>query len=144
MDSVREIADALCRAAHECCHQHGRSARLGGNAPIETEQRGLDRLCAVCDDTLARLVTAYEKTAAGARPADGDADWWHRANALWLASREYVRRHRSCDDRTRRLSGRHPASALEEIHLEFELEASALLALRQASDEYGAARPGVL
>lgn len=144
IDAVREIADALCRAAHECYQQHGRSARIGSKTSVDGEAQGLERLCAVCDDSLARLVAQYEKVAANVRPGPGDEDWWHRANALWHASREFVRRHQSCDSQTRHLAAHHSSSELESLHLEFELEASALLALKQSCDGYCRLRPQAL
>jgi len=144
LDSVREIADALCRTASDCWHHHQRRAQVGAKASVETEARGLERLCSVCDDTLEQLAAAYERAAAAVRPDGANREWWHRANTLWLASREYARRHRSCDAQTRRLSGHHSHDDLESLHMEFELEASALLALRQASDEYCRTRAGVL
>ena len=141
IEAVRELADALCRGADECYHQHERSARLARRSAPVSEERGVEKLCAVCDETLEQLADAYEKTAAQKHPEPSDYTWWHRANALWLASREYARRHRSCDARTRTLATRHSSSELETLHLEFELEASALLALKQACDDYARARP---
>ena len=141
IDSIRAIADALCRAAHECYQQHGRSARLAKETSVDGEAQGLERLCAVCDETLEDLATEYERSAARARPATADEEWWHRANSLWHASREYARRHKSCDAQTRRLGAHHSLSELETLHLEFELEASALLALKQACAGYCRMRP---
>lgn len=144
LDAVRGIADALCRAAHECYHQHGRSARLAEKTAVGAEERGMEQLCAVCDETLERLVAAYEQQAASFRPDGTDDDWWHSANALWLASREYARRHRSCDAQTRGIASLHSPSELEMLHLEFEFEASALLSLRQSCDAYARLRPNAL
>jgi hypothetical protein len=144
LDAVREIADALCRAGSDCYHQHGRSARLIEKAPVGAEERGMERLCAVCDETLEKLAAAYEQQAASFRPDGTDDAWWHSANALWLASREYARRHRSCDAQTRGIASLHSPSELETLHLEFEFEASALLALRQSCEAYGRARPQAL
>lgn len=142
IDDVREIADALCRAAHECYQQHGRTARIAST--VDGETKGLERLCAVCDETLESLVAEYERAAADARPDAEDEEWWHAANALWLASREYARRHKICGAQTRRLAAHHTPSELETLHLEFELEASALLALKQSCEAYRRLRPQVL
>ena len=145
LDSVRAIADALYRAADECHHQHRRSARVLPKSAVDAEEEALGRLCSVCDDSLEKLALEYEKAAATIRPSvRADDPWWRRANALWLASREYARRHRSCDTQTRRVSGAHSANELEALHMEFELEASALLALRQACDDYARERPQAL
>ena len=144
IDGVREIADALCRAAHECYQQHGRNARIASKATVDGETKGLERLCAVCDETLATLVAEYERAAADTRPDPEDEQWWHCANALWLACREYARRHKICAAQTRRLAAHHTPSELETLHLEFELEASALLALKQTCEAYRRLRPQVL
>ncbi|MFI5245082.1 MAG: hypothetical protein ACHQQR_07655, partial [Gemmatimonadales bacterium] len=69
-------------------------------------------------------------------------DFWRAANTLWHASREYARRHRSCDSLTMKRS-KHSSDKLGEITLEYELEASALLALRQAIAAYRKLQPGV-
>jgi len=142
--TLREIADALCRAAHECYHQHHRSSHVLAKSSVDTEERGLAQLCSVCDDTLRNLAVAYETGAAGLQPNGADRAWWHSANQLWLASREFIRRHRSCDAQTRRLAGHHSARELEALHLESELDASALLALGHACADYRRTRPQVL
>jgi hypothetical protein len=56
-------------------------------------------------------------------------EWWHKANTLWHACREYQRRHRNCDESSRQLNS-HKAHKLQELALEYEIEASALLALK--------------
>ena len=144
IDGVRDIADALCRAAHECYQQHSRNARIASKTTVDGETKGLERLCAVCDETLQTLVAEYERAAADARPDPEDEEWWHCANALWLASREYARRHKICGAQSRRLAAHHTPSELETLHLEFELEASALLALKQSCEAYRRVRPQVL
>jgi hypothetical protein len=69
-----------------------------------------------------------------------DEVWWKNANALWLASREFLRRHKGTDVSSRQLK-EHGPGKLGELHTEYELEASALLALRHAADSYRKARP---
>jgi hypothetical protein len=141
LDAVRRHADALLRAAMECCRQHDRLARLQQEGSVELEEDAVHRLCETCDGMLGELARAYEQAAAHVRP-DGEPAWWRRANAMWLASREYSRRHAGCDAGTRRLN-RHRASDLASLHAEFELEGSALLALRHACDAYRSALPDV-
>jgi hypothetical protein len=139
LDFVRQHADALYRAAAECAHQHDRIARLFSGTPLESEERSATALCRACDETLGKLVAAYERAANDVHP-HADEPWWHRANALWIASREYVRRHAGCDELTRRIA-KHSPDELGSLHMEFELEASALLALRQACEGYAKVRP---
>jgi hypothetical protein len=140
---VRARADALYRAAVECCRQHDRAAKLSGSAAEpELEHKHLDALCAMCDGSLAELSKAYEAAAAHVH-VDGDAEWWHKANALWHASREYARRHAGCDALSRRIATKHSADQLAAVQMEYELEASALLALRHAAEAYRKTRPGL-
>src|SRR5215217_2228933 len=137
---LRARADALYRAAIECCHQHDRAAKLFGRSDPELEHQHADALCAMCDGSLAELSKAYE-TAAAHVQLGKDVDWWHKANALWHASREYQRRHAGCDALSKRLSSRHSPEQLATMQMEYELEASSLLALRQAAEAYRKTRP---
>jgi hypothetical protein len=137
---VRTRADALYRAAIECCHQHDRAAKLFNASEPELEHKHADALCAMCDGSLAELSTAYEAATAHVHPPDTEA-WWHKANALWHASREFARRHAGCDALSARLSSRHSSDQLAAMQMEYELEASALLALRHAAEAYRKTRP---
>jgi hypothetical protein len=137
---VRSRADALYRAAVECCRQHDRSAKLFGSSDPELEHKHADALCAMCDGSLAELSEAYEQAAAHVQPGK-EVDWWHKANSLWHASREYARRHAGCDALSKRISTKHSPDQLANMQMEYELEASALLALRHAADAYRKTRP---
>ena len=132
------VADALARSAAECCRQHDRVARIVERSELEPELKFAQQFCELCDSTLQQLVAAYEKAAAGA-PVNGEG-WSRRANALWQASRDYLRRHSACDHLTSRLQ-RHSSADLGALAMEYELEASALLALRHATDAYCKERP---
>ena len=55
---VRTRADALYRAAVECCRQHDRSAKLFQSSDPELEHKHADALCAMCDGSLAELSAA--------------------------------------------------------------------------------------
>ena len=134
-----EKADALFRFAAECCRQHRRYACLVDHDVSDSEQQAALRLVAICDELLLEHVEAYEKRAANEQQ-HREESWFRRANALWMASREYARRHRVSDMESRRLAA-HDARKLGRLTLEYDLEASALLALKQAIDEYRAARP---
>ena len=139
---VRARADALYRAAIECCRQHDRAAKLFGSSDPELEHKHADALCAMCDGSLAELSAAYESAGAHVHPSEEkDAAWWHKANALWHASREYARRHAGCDELSKRLSSKHSPDQLAAMQMEYELEASALLALRHAAEAYRKTRP---
>jgi len=137
---VQDAADALLRAAMECCHQHDRIARIVAKAALEDEVTAAQRMCEACHEALATMSQAYEAASSDIRPSGKDEVWWHKANALWLASREYLRRNGGCDDASRKLK-EHGPERLGELHAEYELEASALLALRQAADAYKGDRP---
>ena len=143
VETVRDCADALFRAAVECCHQADRISRLTAKSAIEEEQEAATELCEACNATLQRLTAAYEKASADVKPTGPDGQWWHHANELWLASREYLRRHRGCDVSSRELK-QHGRDRLNELQTEYELEASALLALRNAAAAYRQDRPGAV
>ena len=138
---VRSRADALYRAAVECCRQHDRAARLhrGADEP-ELEHQHVDAMCAMCDGSLTEMSEAYEAAAADVHP-ERDEAWWHKANGMWHASREYGRRHAGCDAMSRKLSAKHSPVQLRNMQMEYELEASALLALRHAAEAYRKTRP---
>jgi len=138
--AARDAADAMYRAATECCHQHDRVSRIIAKSTIEDELDAVQRLCDGCTETLASLVKSYAETAASVHPTGIDEGWWHRANALWQASREYLRRSSCCDKSTRELK-QHDRDRLGALHADYELEASAVLALRQSADAYKQTRP---
>jgi hypothetical protein len=137
---ARARADALYRAAIECCRQHDRSAKLFGNSEEDLEHKHADALCAMCDGSLAELAEAYEQAAAQLHPPE-DEVWWHKANGLWHASREYARRHAGCERLAKGIATKHSSQRLATMQMEYELEASALLALRHAAEAYRKTRP---
>ena len=141
LEAARVAADAMLRAALECFHQHDRYARLVARPALEAEHRAADETCSVVSSALAQMAEAYGEAAKGLRPNGGpDEDWWHRANALWHASREFARRQ-TCGEPSARQSAKHDSEALADLVLQYDLEASALLALRQAADAYRKVRP---
>lgn len=134
-------ADALCRSAIECCRQHERLSRLVGDGAMSAEQRAARALVATSDQSLAEMAAAYEAAATRAC-AQRDSACWQAANALWLASREYARRQRTSIRAGRDLGdGKHSTARLGELALDYDLEASALLQLKQATDAYRRVRP---
>ena len=133
-------ADGLCRCALECCRQRERLAHLGRVGAIPAEQRASQTLVALCDDALADLVGAYERAADRAHPSRDDA-CWHAANGLWLASREFARRTRTSALAGRSMRDQGERARLTELALDYDLEASALLLLKQAAESYRRVRP---
>jgi hypothetical protein len=138
-DDSRGRADRLFRAATECIRQRERYARLVESGAHDTEQEAALRVACLCDRVLHDAVKLYEQAAATSQETRHD-DWWHKANSLWHASREYERRHADCDKRSQKL-GSHSADKLGELAMQYDLEASALLALRLAVANYRSACP---
>lgn len=136
--AVRDRADTLYRAALECCRQRDRHARAVDNRVSDEEQRATLKLATFCDELLIDAANAYEKSAAHEQ-GFGDSEWWHRANSLWHASREYERRHRCCESTSHKRE--HNSASLGALALDYDLEASALLMLQQACAAYKGARP---
>jgi len=130
----RTQADRMYRAAQECVRQRQRYARLVERGAEEDEQKGALRIACICDEVLSASTTSYEKISATAS-AHRDEEWWHKANTLWHVAREYSRRHEGCDQDSRRFSDHSPAR-LAELTMEYDLEASALLALQHAITAY--------
>jgi len=140
-DSLMERADAMYRAASECHQQHTRYSSLVEKGAPEDDQKSALEMAYIGDDALATAMTAYENEKGHSDGHSGEP-WWHKGNMLWHASREYIRRHANCDGLARRV-GRQSKNRLAELTLSFDLEASALLALRMAADSYRTARPEV-
>lgn len=138
-DPLQDAGDALLRTALEACRQHERVAHLLHRGCPDDELREAAAVCDLTDNHLAARTKAYEAVAAGGKGKTPD-EFWRAANTLWHASREYARRHGSCDALTTRLS-KHSSDKLSELALEYELEASALLALRQAIVAYRRFQP---
>ena len=132
-------ADALARTAHETCRQHERLSRLNGLGVLHAELEAAHALVDTCDLALAECVATYEKRC-GKTPVSDDADVHTRANALWLAARDYLRRHSSAEKASAQLR-QHDVEKLTDLQMEYELMASALLALKQATSAYLTLRP---
>ena len=142
-ENLQRRADALYRAAVECHRQRQRYACLVEHRASDSEQRAALRLAGLCDENLVERIASYDRAAShcGAdRGGFADSPWWHKANGMWHASREYERRHQDAD-RTAGQITEHSASDLAHLSMEFDLEASALLALKHAIDGYKACRP---
>ena len=144
-DVYFQRADALYRCAVECCRQHERLARLLDLGAHAVEQKAAQKAVSLCDETLAEMTAAYEKAATRAHPADEDESW-HKANTLWHASREFARRSRTCDLAALKMGDHdeHSSARLGELAMDYDLYASALLALRHATEAYMKVRPAQL
>lgn len=131
---VRAQADQLFRAASESVRQRERYAKLVASSADDSELESTLRLASLCDELLGHAAQSYEDAATS---DDGAADepWRHTANSLWIASREYARRHHEVNESSRKL-GQHSPSKLTELALQYDLEASALLALDHALSAY--------
>lgn len=137
--TICDKADILFRSAAECCRQHRRYARLIEMGTDETEQIAALHLVVASDEQLTRAGAAYESSCMTVNGERRD-DWWHKANNLWHACREYARRH-SLSDRASGEFRAHDVTKLTSLGVEYELEASALLALQHAVDAYRKLRP---
>jgi hypothetical protein len=139
-DTACNLADALARAAHECARQHERLGRCLELGCADEELTNIAELAGLTDQHLEAMTAAYEATATAAPESKGQ-DWFHAANTLWHASREYTRRSAGTNH-VSRLAGKHAKAKLQELAMEYELERSALMALKQALEKYRAVRPG--
>jgi hypothetical protein len=134
VDTPRGKADRVYRAAIESIRQRERHSRLVAAGTSDEEQQASLRVACLCDELLFASARHYEQ-AVSAGSSGGDRDWLHNANALWHAVREYERRHRNCNESSRQFAS-HKAHKLKELALEYDLEASALLALKLALATY--------
>ena len=124
-ETPRGTADRMFRAAMECIRQRERYARLVASGAHDLEQLAALRVAVVCDEILDEAVAAYEKLAS--EPSRGDDEWRRQANALWHAAREYRRRPATG---TVPNNSHGKAGSLQKLAMEYDLEASALLALK--------------
>jgi hypothetical protein len=137
--SLQCAADNLLRSASECCRQQARIGRVLDLQCGEEELEAVIEVSVLCVRILSESCERYSAVGSGSR--DGlDEATWHAANTLWHASREYARRHHSCNVKSAQMS-RHSANHLGELAVEYELKASAVLALRYAVEQYQKVRP---
>jgi len=131
-------ADALSRTAEECARQRERLSRLIARNVGRAELTAAHAIVETCDLALEECVLRYE--VACKTDSIIDETLRKQANSLWHASREYLRRH-SIADHAARLIKQHDAVALGDLHFEYELEASAALAMRHACTASFKVRP---
>lgn len=134
-------ADALARTAHETCRQHERLSRLNGLGVLHAELEAAHALVDTCDLALAECVSTYQERC-GKTAVSDNAEVHSKANSLWLAARDYLRRHSIAEKASQQLK-QHDAEKLSDLQMEYELLASALLALKQNTASYLALRPEI-
>jgi hypothetical protein len=139
MPTLQCVSDALFRAADECCRQQARLSHVLERSCGEDELQGVIEVSVVCARVLDAAGARYAALAAESHDGIGESTW-HAANTLWHASREYARRHQACNIKSAKMS-RHSSAQLGELAVEYELKASAVLALRYAVDQYAKVRP---
>lgn len=100
---------------------------------MDAEQLSALEQAAICDKVLLEAIGMFEAVAPAG--VSKDEEWYRKGVMLWQASREYQRRHAASDQKTRRL-GSHTSEQLKELTMEYDLEASALLALQHALSAY--------
>jgi hypothetical protein len=137
--ALRDIADTLYRTAVESGRQHCRYAELVDSAAPDAEQKAALAAVRESDDILDEAVDLYE-VACLEESNHADDAWWHRANMVWKAAKEYLRHH-ALSERMTRCGNGHSRAELVGLSIEYELEASALLRMRHAVEAYRATRP---
>lgn len=140
LDLLRAKADGLFRTAQECIRQQDRCAHLGALSCGQTEKRLAQSAARHSIEALATMLDSYEKSSSSLKVEGADEAWWRKANAVWMAAREFARRHSGTDAASKNIESADP-SRFGDLAIDFELEASALLALRQSTESYRQVRP---
>jgi len=136
-----DIADTLYRTAASSCAEHRRYADLVEKGASDAEQKSARYAVRASDDALDEAVDLYE-LACLKESNHADDPWWHKANLVWKAAKEYLQHHDSSNKMTRRGNAeQHGRAELLELTIEYKLEASALLRLRHTIDAYREVRP---
>ncbi len=138
-DGPLAAADALGRTSAETCRQHERLARLMALRVSQSELAAAYAMVDTIDLALAECVRDFEKCCAKT-PVSDDPELRQRANALFIAARDYLRRHSIVEKASHQLA-HHDAEKLGVLKFEYELEASAMLSLRQATAAVAKIRP---
>jgi hypothetical protein len=134
-------ADALARTADECSRQRERLSRLIARNVGRAELTAAHAIVDTCDLALEECLSSYES--ACSRTAIADDAVRKSASLLWHAARDYLRRCSSAEQAAQQLR-QHDAEKFGDLHFAFELEASAVLALRQACGAFVKLRPDAI
>ncbi len=135
---VLPCSDALARTALETCRQHERLSRLMLLEVSFDELRAAHAMVETIDLALEESVAEFEKKSSKSG-VTGNSELRAAANTMWLAARQYLRRHSMAERASRQIH--RGDDSLGALHLEYQLEASSLLALRQATSAYQKLRP---
>src|SRR6266513_3683199 len=135
-----DIADTLYRTAAASCSEHRRYADLVERSVADAEQKSARSAVRSCDEALDEAADLYE-VACLKESNHADDAWWHRANMVWRAAKEFLRHHATSDMMTRGAPGQHGRGEVLELTIEYKLEASAILRLRHTIDAYSEVRP---
>lgn len=138
---VEAAADALYRSAAEAARQHERVTKLNERGAHHSEMAEATTLREVSHRHLRARAELYEVAASVGKGDHGD-DYWHAANALWHAARDYCRRAGEGDEAAGKLK-KHSSEQLNALAMDYELEGSALLAMRNTMAAYKKLRPNV-
>lgn len=136
IDMLRARAERMARVALEACRQHERCAELYHRTGVDPAELNAQlEMTALANRQLAQAVADYEKAAGKARPKGNEAvdPWRRRANMLWMAARDHLRRNEAGARLDRAVAAQRSADKLGELHVAYELEASAILSLLQAA-----------
>lgn len=138
---IEAAADALFRSAAEAARQHERVAKLNERHAHHSEMQEATELREAAHRHLKARAALYEASAAAGKGTCDDA-YWHAANTMWHTARDYCRRACECDATAKKLT-KHSPDALNALAMDYELEGSALLAMRNAMAAYRKLRPDV-
>lgn len=138
--SPRATTDRLYRSAYEAVRQRQRYAALVAAGALDDEQEAALGLASACDAHLLGSIASFEHFASNGGAVHRDEEWYRKGTTLWQASRDYERRHAHSNEKSKRLSS-HSAEHLGKLAMDFDLEASALLALQHALTAYQKVAP---
>jgi hypothetical protein len=137
---LHAAADALFRCAAESCRQHHRVAHLVARAAGDAELQVGWQVAALCDALLKQVTDQYAPIAA--QPASTENRELRRsANALWRASRSFTNRFLDEDHLPYDTGREHSSGDFRDLRVRHELDASSILNLKQAVEEYQRVRP---
>ena len=133
-------ADSLFRCAVESCRQHHRVARLIAGGAEEAEQRIAWKVAVMCDSLLKQVTDTYATMAS--RTASNISEQLRSCgNALWRASRAFTNRFLDEGYISGNSTREHSSGDFLDLRLRHELDASSILSLKQAAEEYRRVRP---
>jgi hypothetical protein len=97
-----DIAELLQGVALESCGRHHRYSALVKRGAAVSEQKAALAAVRECDEILDEAVDLYQLVCLEETNHADDA-WWHKANMVWRAAKEYLR-HNVASRRSTRLN----------------------------------------